>query len=168
MKLYCKTEYPYSGEIRYKKYKAAKNGCELSVYNNNGYIIISAQNGDEITLTLDISPRYVYASEKVPALSGKASICAGPLVYCFEGVDNNDDVLSLRFDTNSLPHLNEYDEQLLCGTRTLTVAGFKREAQNSLYSDSVPALLKTDIHGIPYSLWANRGKNQMRVWLPVK
>ncbi|MBQ6172568.1 MAG: glycoside hydrolase family 127 protein [Clostridia bacterium] len=184
MKLYCKTEYPYSGEIRYKiegngniamripawskKYKAAKNGCELSVYNNNGYIIISAQNGDEITLTLDISPRYVYASEKVPALSGKASICAGPLVYCFEGVDNNDDVLSLRFDTNSLPHLNEYDEKLLCGTRTLTVAGFKREAQNSLYSDSVPALLKTDIHGIPYSLWANRGKNQMRVWLPVK
>ncbi len=184
MKLYCKTEYPYSGKIRYniegngniairipawsKKFKAAKNGCELSVDNNNGYIFISAQNGDEITLTLDISPRYVYASEKVPALSGKAAICAGPLVYCFEGVDNNDDVLSLIFDTNSSPHLDEYDEKLLCGTRTLTVAGFKREAQNALYSDRAPALLKTEIHGIPYSLWANRGKNQMRVWLPVK
>lgn len=184
IKLLCKTDYPYSGEINYKvegngnialripswsrKYHIKSNGKEISAKNNRGYVYIRAKDGDEITLSLDISPRYVYASEKVPALSGKAAVCAGPIVYCFEGVDNNGDVLSLCFDSKNAPLLCGYDEKLLCGTRRLTVSGFRREAQNSLYSDSSPALLKTEIHGIPYSLWANRGENQMRVWLPVK
>ena len=29
-----------------------------------------------------------------------------------------------------------------------------------------PLFEAAELHGIPYFLWANRGENQMRVWLP--
>jgi DUF1680 family protein len=184
MKVICSTEYPYSGNIKYsvtgsgnlsvripgwsRKYEISKNGAGIKAAFEKGYVTVKVNDGDEISLTLDISPRYVYASEKVPALSGKAAVCAGPLVYCFEGVDNKGDVLSLYIDTEKSPSLNGYDPSLLGGTRTMTVPGFRREAQTALYSDKAPEMAKTELFGIPYSLWANRGRNQMRVWIPVK
>ena len=182
MKLCCQTDYPYSGEICYKTegkgnialripawskhFAVMKNGESLSVSPDKGYILISVVDGDEICLSLDISPRYVFASQYVPALSGKTAVCAGPLVYCFEGVDNGDDVLSLFADIERKPVFEKYDASLLGGTRKLKAFGYRREYQNSLYSDALPEMKEAELIGIPYCLWANRGKNQMRVWIP--
>jgi DUF1680 family protein len=182
IKLVCETEYPYSGEIIYrvegkgkiavripswsKSYSITKNGAAISPEIRKGYVYINISDGDVISLSLDMTPRIVYASQNVPALSGKAAVCAGPLVYCFEGVDNGGDVLSLFLDISEKPVFEEYDGSLLYGTCKITAKGFRREAQTELYSDRKPSLEATELHGIPYCLWANRGENQMRVWLP--
>ncbi len=182
LKLNCETEYPYSGEVLYKtegcgnvvlripawskEYEVKKNGEKLSLRPEKGYITVPVCDRDEICLSLDISPRYVFASQNVPALSGKAAICAGPLVYCFEGADNKDDVLSLFADIEKKPVLEEYDGSLLGGTRMLKAFGYRREPQDSLYCDTAPGMNRAELIGIPYSLWANRGRNQMRVWIP--
>ena len=79
---------------------------------------------------------------------------------------SEDAVLSLFADIEKKPLLEEYDETLLGGTRMLKAFGYKRENQISLYCDTAPEMHSAELLGIPYSLWANRGRNRMRVWIP--
>ena len=184
LKLSCRTEYPYDGNIKFRfegkglfavripgwsqKNTITKNGTVINAKAENGYAYINIDNGDEVNLSVDISPRFVYPSQMIPYLSGKVAVCSGPLVYCFEGIDNCDDVFSLYFDTRKQPVLEKYDTELLGGTRRLTADGFRRNDQQGLYSSQPPKLFKTKLYGIPYCLWANRGENQMRIWIPIK
>ncbi|MBE6896543.1 MAG: glycoside hydrolase family 127 protein [Ruminococcaceae bacterium] len=184
VKLTCKTEYPYGDTVNYtikgngkiairipawsEKYSIVKNGQAVCAENINGYVYIPVCDKDKIELTLDMTPRFVYASEKVADLTGKVAVCVGPMTYCFEGVDNDGDVFSLYIDTNKTPIVEEYDADTLGGTRKIRVKGFKKESQTELYSSKPPKYTETDIIGIPYSLWANRGENQMRVWMEKK
>ena len=50
----------------------------------------------------------------------------------------------------------------------VTIAGWEVQDSGALYSTKKPALVEKEIRLIPYYTWANRGENQMRVWLPVK
>lgn len=50
----------------------------------------------------------------------------------------------------------------------VTIAGCAVQESGALYSTKKPVLVEKEIRLIPYYTWANRGENQMRVWLPVK
>ncbi|MGN1105482.1 MAG: glycoside hydrolase family 127 protein, partial [Huintestinicola sp.] len=183
IKLSCETNYPYGFEISYtvsgngrlavripawsKKYSVSINGSETECETEKGYIYIKVSDGDRINISLDGTPHFVYASEKVPALSGKAALCRGPLVYCFEGADNGGDVISLSVDTTGEIRPMGFDEGLLGGTEMIAVKGFKREPQKSLYSSEMPKKTPVTLYAVPYSLWGNRGENQMRVWVDI-
>lgn len=183
IKLLCETGYPYSFEICYTvsgngrlavripgwsgKYSVSKNGTEFVPELEKGYVYINVSDGDRINISLDGTPHFVYASEKVPSLSGKAALCRGPLVYCFEGADNNGDVLSLSADTKGDIRPMGFDEELLGGTEPIAVQGYKREPQKELYSSDAPKKTPVTLYAIPYSLWGNRGENQMRVWMDI-
>ena len=69
--------------------------ADLSALTKEGYAYLNRafREGDQITLTLDMAPQWVTASAKVPALSNRAAVQRGPLVYCAEGVDNGGQVL---------------------------------------------------------------------------
>ena len=43
-----------------------------------------------------------------------------------------------------------------------------KDSKDILYSTSKPDLIKTKVKMIPYFLWANRGENEMLVWLNEK
>ena len=126
-------------------------------------------NGDgrdlRIELSLDEQARLVYAAERIPELSGKACVCRGPLVYCFEGVDNGGDVLSLRLkiDLTAKP----CEAEGLNGITALSVNALRAKSRNDLYSFVAPELSETDAKAIPYFCWANRGETQMRIWVPA-
>lgn len=183
IKLSCETDYPYGFEISYtvsgkgrlavriprwsKKYSVSINGSETACECVKGYVYINVSDGDRINISLDGTPRFVYASEKVPALSGKAALCRGPLVYCFEGADNGGNVLSLSADTTGEICPMGFDERLLGGTEMLAVKGYRREPQRELYSSEAPKKTPVTLYAIPYSLWGNRGENQMRVWVDI-
>lgn len=183
IKLHCETEYPYDLTVNYTvsgngilavriparcgKYVIRKNGSDISPENKSGYVYIEISDGDSISIDLNDAPRFVYPSEKIPALTGKAALCFGPMVYCFEGVDNGGDVLSLSIDTSENVSVGEYDKTLLGGTRALTAKGFRREKQSSLYSSEPPKKSPCELTAVPYALWGNRGENQMRVWLNI-
>lgn len=181
MKLSCKTGYPYDFNIRYTvsgsgklavripAYSASftilRNGADAAAELIKSYAYINVNDGDVIDITLDGTPHFVFASQKVPALSGKAALCRGPLVYCFEGADNDGDVLSLSADTAVSPKPCGYDSGLLCGTERIAVSGFRRKGQAALYSYDAPEKIPCTLYAVPYSIWGNRGENQMRVWM---
>ena len=181
MSIVCETEYPYGFTVKYtisgngriavripgwsRKFSVKTGGKELSAVPENGYVYLSVSEGDEIILTLDDSPRFVYASPKIPRLSGYAAICRGPLVYCLEGVDNGGDVLSLKLDTNGKIS-SESVSDLLGGTVRLSVPAVRISQTEELYTDRKPEEIPCEAIAVPYYTWGNRGENQMRVWIP--
>lgn len=40
------------------------------------------------------------------------------------------------------------------------------ESSDALYSEERPERTDAKLTAIPYYAWANRGENQMRVWMP--
>lgn len=175
----CETEYPYGFSIMYKvesgektlavripswseKYTLTKNKQPVAAKWQNGYAYIDCKKGDEILLTLDDKPYFVYASSKVPALTGKKAVMRGPLVYCFEGVDNENDILSLRLGNQIT--IGEKDSRL-GGAVKLNVSAARLMGKSDLYSRQKPKVKRCMATAVPYYTWCNRGENQMRVWM---
>ena len=183
MKFTCKTSYPYDFTITYQIEKGGKLAVRIPEWSKtwqisinvntvdavpqDGYVYLTVADGDSVRLTLDDTPRYQYASSKVPELTGKTAICRGPLVYCFEGTDNDMDVLSLSLKRGGNLTVSDYQENLLQGSVAITADALRREDfdTDGLYSDKVPAMKPCKAVAVPYYTWGNRGENQMRVWM---
>lgn len=182
IKLSCETKYPYEFTIKYHIWEG--NGklairipfwskkqysviTDNPYYESKGYIYINVKEGDEIELILNDKPYNLYASEKVARLSGLSALCRGPLVYCFEGVDNEDDILSLSMRDCNLGEVSYSNVEALSGATAMTVKLKKREqAGNDLYSMVMPSYTDFIATAIPYYTWGNRGETQMRIFLP--
>lgn len=181
MQFVCKTGYPYDFTITYeiqkggklavripgysKKYTLTVNGREMDEEVKNGYIYLAVEDKDVVQLILDGTPYYLYASGKVPALTGKTAIQRGPLVYCFEGVDNAGNVLELSLKRGGKLVVSAYDETLLKGTATIEAEAVRRKITEDLYTCEVPEEKACMATAVPYYTWGNRGENQMRVWM---
>ena len=179
-KLECTTSYPYDMTIKYnisgrgkvavripkwsREFSLKVNGKVTSAIPKNGYIYIDVDEKAKIELALDGTPRYVRASNKVPRLTGMTALMRGPLVYCFEGTDN-DDVRSIRIDRSQKPFAGEFEPDLLGGTIQLTAKAFRAEDCDDLYSCEAEKLTPCDAVAVPYYTWGNRGENDMRVWM---
>lgn len=182
MEIVCETAYPYGFDIVYKIIKGGRlavrmpgwsrrlgvtvNGKAADCAPENGYLYFDVIGGDEIKITLDDRPYFVYPSAKIPKLTGSAAVCRGPLVYCFEGVDNEGDVLSLKLNTAVDAEVGEFDDKLLNGVVPIKVSAVRTMETEGLYTLDKPKEKKASAAAVPYYTWGNRGVNQMRVWLP--
>ena len=140
------------------------NGTDIPVRLENGFAQIEREwkRGDSIELILPMPIRRVVANEKVKANRGRIAIERGPVVYCVEGVDNNDSVSNIVLDDNA-PLEAEFRKDLLGGCMGIT---FKAIALPGADNN---ALERTgqDVVAIPYALWSNRSESsKMAVWLP--
>lgn len=182
--LSCETGYPHCGKIHYEFLGSKETTLAFRIpeWSVNTVILINGEktepdirdgyayltrlfsNGDTIELSLDMTPRKVYASPLVPADTGYAAVQRGPLVYCAEGADNNGDVLSLSLDREG--SLKEEKCDLLDGAAVINAEGWRTLGFDGLYTSRRPEREKTEIKMIPYYAWGNRGLGQMRVWLP--
>ncbi len=181
MKLHCETGYPYDFTIKYtienngriavripawsKKFTLMHNGAVISPDIEKGYAYINVADKDELVLTLDDTPRFAYGSIKIPQLSGRTALCRGPLVYCFEGVDNDGEILSVSLKRGSKVNIGAFDETLLSGIVKLTADAIRRKDTDGLYGFSAPESETCKAVAVPYYTWGNRGINQMRVWM---
>ena len=188
--LTCETGYPHGGEVRYtyhgpeqettlalripgwsRRTSLQVNGQEadLSALTKEGYAYLNRafREGDQITLTLDMAPQWVTASAKVPALSNRAAVQRGPLVYCAEGVDNGGQVLGLSFAREGALTQEPFDPELLGGVAPVTAQGWRQREPGALYAYGMAQLEPAQIRLVPYYAWGNRGLTQMRVWLPI-
>ena len=188
--LTCETGYPHGGEVRYTYHGPERettlalripgwsrrtslqiNGQEadLSALTKEGYAYLNRafREGDQITLTLDMAPQWVTASAKVPALSNRAAVQRGPLVYCAEGVDNGGQVLGLSFAREGALTQEPFDPELLGGVAPVTAQGWRQREPGALYAYGMAQLEPAQIRLVPYYAWGNRGLTQMRVWLPI-
>lgn len=191
LSLECKTDYPYGFTVKYsvlsgsgkiairrpgycEKFDIRLNGTSLQEADKGtvfqiikGYYIINVKSDDKLEVILDDRIKRLYCSSKVAANSGMTALQRGPLVYCAEGADNEDDVLSLVLADNGAVHSESYDPMLLGGTVKLQADGWRTGGDNELYTMQKLPRENCTITFIPYYTWGNRGLNQMRVWLPT-
>ena len=144
------------------------NPAQYEVRDGYAYLRQDFTGADVVALELDMSARKVYTSNKVSANTGKAAVERGPLIYCAEGVDNDDDILSLSFKKGGAITVGEYLPDKLCGICEMYAEGYRESISNNLYSYEAPVSEECRITLVPYYTWGNRGLNQMRVWIPEK
>ncbi|MBQ7365261.1 MAG: glycoside hydrolase family 127 protein [Clostridia bacterium] len=117
-----------------------------------------------VTLTLDMTPCLVTSRLGVVRNIGKAAYRRGPIVYCAEGVDNQD-IQTLYFDKTANRAATAMKDDLLgiC----LTVKGYRRleTVADGLYAPLDEAFAPCEIRLIPYASFANRGESDMAVYL---
>lgn len=194
LKISTQTDYPLSGSVRYTftdvpdrtvtfavrlpQYSAdsfrvlingkpAADSHSLDIYEDKGYFYISGVFEENMTvmLELDVTPKKVYANTAVRYDAGCTAITRGPLVYCFEGADNEGLLQTLRIKENGGISEKQYDEKLLGGIIPLSVDGYMMNGSDSLYSYKRPETKECTLTAVPYYTWGNRGQNQMRVWM---
>ncbi len=108
---------------------------------------------DVVELDMPIPIRRVYAHEKVLADQGKVALMRGPIIYCFEEVDNpNVNVPSIALPREA-EFRAEHRDQLLGGVTVLQGKGLDDRQR--------PVTLTA----VPYYSWANREKGAMTVWI---
>jgi DUF1680 family protein len=141
------------------------NGAAVSPRIEKGYAYLDCPAGDsEIVLTLDVRPRFLYADPRVSADSGKAALTLGPLVYCFEQADNGEGLTAAIVDPSKAVEARRCD--LDEAASAIKVSGWReRPLEDALYTQTPPALEPADLTAIPYYLWNNRGRGEMRVWM---
>lgn len=142
------------------------NGVKADLSVENGYAEISKtwKDGDMVELDLPMPVRRVSASENIVQDHNKIALQRGPLVYCFEGVDNKDQVFNMLLPDQS--ELNISSEAVLPGV-TSPVTGKAKIIRAS--KDNMEVMISDEpFKAIPYYAWANRGAGQMQVWIPRK
>ncbi|MGD9347423.1 MAG: glycoside hydrolase family 127 protein [Candidatus Aminicenantes bacterium] len=130
------------------------NGAEEDMEIEKGYARIHRKwrKGDTIALDLPMTVRRVVAHDKVEEDRGKVALQRGPLVFCFEGIDNGDRVLDRKLP-DEMAFSTEFRLNLLGG---ITVIG-----------GTVPETSES-LAAVPYFAWSHRGTGEMAVWLPRK
>jgi len=122
------------------------NGSIVETKEENGYLIIqrSWQSGDIIELLFEMPIRQVVTDSRVETNKGKLALERGPLVYCFEEVDNPE-----TLEVAAISSLSTF--------RSVTQKGLL---------DGIVTLTDGNLTAIPYFAWANREIGQMKVWMP--
>jgi DUF1680 family protein len=193
VKLRQETEYPWDGRVRVVVEAAPSGdlslfvrvpgwaaGAALAVNGKalpatpGGYAEVRRawKTGDVVDLTLPMKPRLVEAHPLVEEARNQVAVMRGPLVYCLESTDLPK---GTGVQAVAVPRAAEFaprfDRELLGG---VTVLEGKAELLpdvawgNALYREFKPAAARPiDLKLIPYFAWANRGKSEMTVWLPL-
>lgn len=192
-KVSLRTAYPYDNRLEYRftpqegktgmevslairipawseKTEIRLNGKSVECEVKNGYAYIKGvyTADDVIAVAFSMTARRVYTSSRVSANTGKTALQMGPLIYCAEGVDNENDVLSLSLKRDGKIRVSEYLPDALFGIRKLFAEGYRETVNEELYSFDRQKVQPCQVTFVPYYTWANRGRNQMRVWIPER
>jgi DUF1680 family protein len=134
--------------------------------------------GEEITLELDLRPRFVGAHHRLDASRGSVALERGPLVYALENEDQEGGVTvdDAAVDPAAVPEPGA-PLPALDGAVPLRVAGSVVRSSPAAGAWPYPvhggpdAALEHTAHtwtAIPYFAWGNRGIAPMRVWIPLR
>ncbi|MFC5834248.1 glycoside hydrolase family 127 protein [Nonomuraea insulae] len=185
--LAVETGYPWDGRVRFTVRDTPGGEWTLKLRvpawsapgdlapNADGYAEIRRdwKSGDTFTLDLDLTPRLVRPHRKIDALRGCAAIERGPLVYCFEQIDQGDDLEDLAL----LPEarLRTVERDLPGVGRTVQIEADALRLPPST-PDGLPygttpqdlqARTPVTATAVPYYQWDNRDGGVMRVWTPL-
>ena len=140
------------------------NGQNTDYKTENGYAIINREwkQGDVIEYLLPMNIHRVEANPNVEADVNKVALERGPIVYCLEGVDNNDMSGNLILP-DDVHLLTNFEKNKLSGVVVITGEEIVSNSSESGLSKQPKTRPFT---AIPYFSWCNRGITQMEVWLP--
>jgi len=138
------------------------NGKETLPAELNGYasFVRTWRDGDVLEINFPMAPMIVKSHPDVKYNTGKVAFQRGPFMFCLEAGDDSSHVLDLSFTGRPGPF--EYLPSLLNGTGILDRMNFQRK-------DTISGGYIKDTNSlylIPYYTWANRGNQEMMVWIP--
>ncbi len=141
------------------------NGKAVVATFENGFAVISRKwkMGDFIEIDLPMQPQRVQANSKVEADLNRFAFKRGPIIYCLEGRDQPDERVLNLLAPDSVSIFSKFEKTLLGGVQTLNFNGFLVKKKTA---PDVADLQKMNLKAIPYFAWANRGRDNMLVWLP--
>uniref|UniRef100_UPI004047F8C2 glycoside hydrolase family 127 protein n=1 Tax=Algoriphagus sp. TaxID=1872435 RepID=UPI004047F8C2 len=157
--------YSFSGKSK-ESFTLLLNGEAVPYTEENGYLTITRawEKGDQIQFTLPMEVRKLVARQEVTANENRIAIQRGPLVYCVEGADNNGKAWNILLPENAT--FTVFQHQVL-DEKVMAVQAEMKIMSGSEDGSTLQAETKK-ITAIPYYTWANRGQNEMQVWLPTK
>lgn len=137
------------------------NGQTVGSLMENGYATVSRQwqAGDTVALTLPMPVKRVKSDARVVADRGRAALMRGPVVYCFEGLDNSNAARGILLDeTDSFVPV--YQPDLLGGVMQLKGrTSILRNLGDTLRREPFTA------RAIPFFVNQNRDATTMDVWV---
>ena len=146
---------------------ATADGKDIPYKKADGYIYFTVGNRFEISLDFHIRPYFIATNPLVRANVGRVALARGPVVYCLEGVDNGDHLNRISVDPADVVKAVVGDSSF-CGLPTVTLPAYRDDDKSGLYfavdtgSQSVSDIVAKFI---PYFAFANRGPNDMQVWV---
>lgn len=151
--------YSYVQDAQNVKLFVNNHRTDLNIVDGYATIERNWSNGDNVRLELPMEVKQVKANINVADDQGKLAVERGPIVYCLEGADLADSCVFNKIISPEATFSAQYRSTFLTGAVVLTTTGQRLEQDNNL----TPLQLTL----IPYSMWNNRGANQMAVWIPI-
>ena len=141
----------------------------------DGYIYLEDfEDSAVIDISFDMIPRLVASDEKVAEDNFKVCVTRGPIVYCMEEVDNGDKLRQIKIGksgsfTEEISSEFGYDVVTLkTDAKRIIPAGSGLKPFGGLYNEFATFGEKEiSLRLIPYYLWANRGENEMSVYINI-
>lgn len=129
--------------------------------------------GDVIQLNMRLAPRFIQPNPRIDAVRGSLAVAYGPLIYCFEGLDQPAGVnLSDAHICTNAPLKAIWREDMLGKVMEIKAQGIVKDMhswEDTLYRTAPIASSQyqnIELTAIPYYTWANREPSTMRVWIP--
>ena len=126
---------------------------------------------DVIEIIFDTPVMAVKASRNVVADANKIAVQCGPFVYCAEQIDNETPISLFRVSAEEIKNANVTTESCQLGTIPFITIDTTTEHfdEKGLYTfNPQTEHRKAQLKMLPYYAWANRGSNDMAVWLHQK
>ena len=151
--------YSYADGIE-SKYTLKVNGKRVKSEIVDGFVPVRRawKSGDVVELNMPMEVRFSVADERVKADSNRLCITRGPLVYCAEE-DDNEQQVSSYFISAQKPEakVGEFAEGIMQGIGTISMQAV---AATTAENETNATLTL-----VPYYAWNNRGDNEaMNVW----
>ena len=107
------------------------------------------KDGDNVQIDFPMHVTFREADNKVKPDRGKVAVTKGPLVYCLEGIDNQNSDMHHVCLVKDIKAEIKYNPALLSGINTIEMEGV--DGKKLVF--------------IPYYCWANRDRSDMKVWV---
>lgn len=145
------------------------NGEPVDYLLEDGFVYFDCQLGQTaITLELDMTVRFMRSNNRNAEDYNKVAIQRGPVIYAVEEIDNQGPLWLYQVDTKQ-DGSYQFEAETLGGVGIVRVQAQRPQLEtisDELYQeDTAVEQEKVELTCVPYYAWANRGANQMRVWL---
>ena len=151
-----------------ENFRIRLGGNLVEINSEKGYHYVEIKSGASVVIgvNFDMTVLRNYANPHVSEDVGKVAVSRGPFIYCLESVDNGADLNCLSLPVNA-DFKYEFDYSLLNGVGIITATGkrVKPASKTALYFVERPSVTDAKLTFIPYYAWANRGENEMQVWI---
>ncbi len=143
-------------------------GAKQTLRDGYLYLTKAFRRTDCLTLTLPTEVCIRQCSPLVRENIGKVAVTRGPVVYCLESVDNGEGLWRLSLSPDAAAKVEPI---CIAGEEfpSIRIPGFRQrvsEDSAELYKPyTIPEKEPVILRFVPYYTWANRGENEMSVWV---